>query len=250
MSRTRFKLSLLAGASIGAATLITATPSIAQTELVDDESVSDVVTVTATRREEGLQEVPVAVSVIGQDTIETLKPVNLQDFDGLAPNVHIGQAGATPNGSAIFIRGLGYQDVEKTQNPPVGVMVDGVVLGTNTGQIVDAFDVDQIEISRGPQGIFFGKNTTGGVINVQRSKPTREFGGRFSASVGSDDLYILKGIVNVPLGEKGGLKVGGTYRDFAGYLTNVFTGDDTGGEEYWAVTASLDYDVTEWFNAR
>lgn len=209
---------------------------------------NDEIFVVATRREEGLQEVPIAVSVLGADIIETLKPQSLQDFSGLAPNVHIGSAGATPGGGAIFIRGLGYQDVEKTQNPPVGVGIDGIFLGTSTGQLLDSFDVEQIEVSRGPQGIFFGKNTTGGVINVRRTKPTRETGGRIALGTGSHNLFSAKGIFNIPVTEKGGLKLGGTYNQNDGYLDNVFLNETVGGQEYLGLTAAFDYDLTDNIN--
>ncbi|MFX7167348.1 TonB-dependent receptor plug domain-containing protein, partial [Acinetobacter baumannii] len=76
----------------------------------------------------------------------------------------------------ISIRGLTYADIEKSQTPTVGVVVDGVTIGTNTGQLQDAFDVAQIEVLRGPQGTLFGANTIGGVINITRSKPTKEPG--------------------------------------------------------------------------
>ena len=242
----RTRTALYVGAAATALSISNSVPVYAQLagELADLEM--DTITVVATRREESLQEVPVAVSVLGDEAIETLKPRDLSGFSGLAPNVHIGQAGATPGGSAIFIRGLGYQDVEKTQNPPVGVMIDGIVLGTSTGQLIDAFDVEQIEVSRGPQGIFFGKNTTGGAINVRRTRPTREFGARTSLGYGSHNEVTAKGIFNAPLGQHGGLKIGATYNQNDGFLENVFTGEDTGGQEYWAITAAVDFDFTDW----
>ncbi|WP_269333953.1 TonB-dependent receptor plug domain-containing protein, partial [Pseudomonas sp. FW305-3-2-15-C-LB1] len=72
----------------------------------------------------------------------------------------------------LSIRGLTYADVEKSQTPTVGVVVDGVTIGTSTGQLQDAFDIEQIEVLRGPQGTLFGANTIGGVINIRRTKPT------------------------------------------------------------------------------
>ncbi|MEM8921555.1 MAG: TonB-dependent receptor plug domain-containing protein, partial [Pseudomonadota bacterium] len=224
-------------------------PAVAQES--DDDAALDLgtITVTTTRREESLQEVPVAVTAITEDVIEQLKPRNIADLTGLAPNTFIGQTTAVPGGGAIFIRGLGYADVEKSQNPSAGVIIDGVFLGTNTGQLVDAFDIQQIEVNRGPQGIFFGKNTTAGVVNITRSRPTRELGFRGSVAAGSDEEYILKGVANFGLGENGGLKIGGTYRETEGYLDNVFTGESNGALEYTGLTAALDYDLTPWLNA-
>lgn len=252
MTAKTVRISSLSALTISASTIALSSPSVAQeADIPEDELLrASTVTVTATRREESVQEVPIAVSVIGGDTIETIKPRDLQDLSGLAPNVVIGSTSATPGGGAIYIRGQGYQDIEKTQNPAVGVSVDGIFLGTNTGQLIDAFDVEQIEVSRGPQGIFFGKNTTGGVINVQRSKPTREYGFRGSAAYGSNNEAIFKGVGNVPVGDNGGLKIGATYRESDGYQENIFTGEDAGGFEYFGINAAIDYDLTEWLNAK
>ncbi|MEM6498440.1 MAG: TonB-dependent receptor, partial [Pseudomonadota bacterium] len=231
---------------------IGAMPALAQdadTQASGDRTL-DTVTVTTTRREESLQDVPIAITAITEDTIEQLAPRNISDLTGLAPNTFIGQTTAVPGGGAIFIRGLGYADVEKAQNPAAGVIIDGVFLGTNTGQLIDAFDIQQVDVNRGPQGIFFGKNTTAGVINVTRSAPTRETGFKGSLGFGSNDEVIVKGIANFGLGENGGIKIGGTYRESEGYLDNLFTGESNGGIEYTGLTASLDYDLTENLNAR
>ncbi len=194
----------------------------------------ETVTVTATRTAKDAQKVAVAVSALTAKQLEDQQPRTLQDLNGVAPNVFIGMNTAGPGASAIYIRGLGYADIEKTQNPAVGVSLDGVFFGTSTGQLLDTFDVSQIEIERGPQGIFFGKNTTGGVINVTRSAPTREWGVKASASYGSFDSTVLRAIVNAPLGENGGFKLGGTWRFNYGDDYNVFTGKHAGGDRYMA----------------
>src|SRR5512143_2976454 len=134
------------------------------------------VVVTARRVAEKLQDVPAAVTAVTARQIEELKPRTIQDLSGLAPNVQIGLVGAGAGASAIYIRGLGYSDIEKGQNPAVGLLIDDVVIGTNTAQLVDSFDIQQVEIGRGPQGIFYGKNTTAGAINVHRPRPTHAWG--------------------------------------------------------------------------
>ena len=249
--RIRGYSSSLAGLlTLGASAIAMSATTASAQDASASEDVRDVVIVTSTRREESIQEVPISVTAIGEQKIEIIKPRDLRDLTGLAPNTFIGETTAVPGGGAIFIRGQGYSEVEKTQNPAVGVNVDGLFLGTNTGQLVDAFDIEQVEIGRGPQGIFFGKNTTGGVVSVTRSKPTREFGLRTSASYGSNEEVILKGVGNIPLGERGGLKIGGVYRDTDGYTENVLTGETDDGYQYFGLNAALDYDVTDWFNAQ
>jgi iron complex outermembrane receptor protein len=210
----------------------------------------ETVTVTATRTAKDIQKVSVAVSAITAKQLEDQAPRTIQDLNGDVPNVFIGMNTAGPGASAIFIRGLGYADIEKTQNPAVGVSLDGVFFGTSTGQLLDTFDVSQVEVERGPQGIFFGKNTTGGVINVIRSAPTREWGFKGSASYGSFDSTVLRAIVNAPLGDNGGIKIGGTWRYNYGDDYNVFTGKHAGGDRYMAINGVVDYDLTDFYNVR
>ncbi len=108
------------------------------------------------------------------------------------PNVSVSQQTAGPSMGAIFIRGLGTADVEKTVAPQVGLVLDGIFQANNTGQLVDTFDVDQVEVNRGPQGVLYGKNTTGGTIVVRRTQPQfNELGLKVSAEMGdyNDELY-------------------------------------------------------------
>jgi iron complex outermembrane receptor protein len=210
----------------------------------------ETVTVTATRTAQDVEKVAVAVTAITAKQLEEQAPTTLQDLNGSIPNVFIGMNTAGPGASAIFIRGLGYADIEKTQTPSVGVVLDGVVFGTSTGQLLDTFDLNQVEVERGPQGIFFGQNTTAGVINATRTDPTREFGFKGSASYGSYGSTVLRGIFNAPLGEDGGIKLGGTWRYNYGDYYNVFDNTHAGGDRYMALNAVVDYDLTDWLNAK
>jgi iron complex outermembrane recepter protein len=243
---TRFLFNASAAAvalTAGMAGMGFASPALAQ----QASAGGDDIIVTVTRREESVQDVPVAVTAITSEQIENLAPTTLQDLSGVAPNLFIGMNTAGPGASAIFIRGLGYADIEKTQNPAAGVIIDNVFLGTSTGQLIDTFDLQQVDVTRGPAGIFFGKNTTAGVINVTRSLPTREFGVRASFASGTDDFTNVRAIVNFPLGENGGIKIGGTRRESSGYLGNVFLRSSDGGTEYTGINVALEYDFTPNF---
>ena len=156
--------------------------------------------VTSRREEEQIQDVPVAVSAFTQQDITRLAPYTLADMDGLMPNVSIQQQTAGPSMGAIYIRGIGSADVEKTTPPQVGIVVDGIFMATNTGQLIDMFDVDQMEVNRGPQGVLYGKNTTGGTIVVRRSQPQfNEFSAKASVEGGTYNEELYKGKVNIPL---------------------------------------------------
>lgn len=214
-----------------------------------EASGKDVIIVTATRQAADKQKVGVALTALTTEDLALLAPRSLLDIQGSAPNVFIGSGTAAPGQSAIFIRGQGYADVEKTQSPPVGVIQDGVFFGNNTGQLLDMFNICSVEVDRGPQGIFYGKNTTAGLINLTRCAPTRKFGASFELGYGSFNEFYGRGVLNAPLGDKGGIAFSGQYRRIDGILNNVFTGKRAGNSDYRAFNVKVNYDLTEWLNA-
>lgn len=209
----------------------------------------DIIIVTATRQAVDKQKVGVALTALTTEDLQLLAPRSLLDIQGSAPNVFIGSGTAAPAQSAIFIRGQGYADVEKTQSPPVGVIQDGVFFGNNTGQLLDMFNICSVEVDRGPQGIFYGKNTTAGLINLTRCAPTRELGVSLEAGYGSFNEFYGRGVVNAPLGDAGGIAISGQYRRTDGILNNVFTKDRAGNSDYRAFNIKLNYDLADWLNA-
>lgn len=208
--------------------------------------------VTSRREAESQQSVPVAVTAFSEEDLNRIQPNTLKDMDGLMPNVFIGKQTAGPQMGAIFIRGLGYQDVEKNVPPAVGVIIDEVVVGTNTGQLIDMFDIEQVEVNRGPQGVLYGKNTTGGTIVVRRIEPRLDaFGGAVSVQVGDYEDQQLKGRINVPLvQDQLALKLGAIQKEQEGYYDNNTLGGDEGGIDYAAYTAALLWEPTDAIRAK
>ncbi|HEX8446937.1 MAG TPA: TonB-dependent receptor, partial [Sphingomonas sp.] len=185
--------------------------------------------VTARRRNETIQTTPVAVTAIAPATLEATATVNIGQLQGAAPGVLITTQSTGASTANISIRGIAFADVEKSFDPAVGVNVDGVYIGTSTGQLLDFFDIESIEILRGPQGTLFGRNTIAGVINVRRTRPTGELGGKFEASYGSFDQIGLRGILNLPVVD--GLlaaKLFGFHNETEGYLKRAGTGERLG----------------------
>jgi iron complex outermembrane receptor protein len=156
------------------------------------------VVVTSRKREESIQDVPIAVTAITAD-LENSSIRNFRDLEGLAPNVQIRQSMGRTAGHAISIRGIGYSNDEKSFDPAVGVVVDGVAMTSTSGTLMDNFDIEKVEILRGPQGTLFGKNTIAGVISVTRTDPTGELGGKVSTTLGNDGRTDIKAIFNVPI---------------------------------------------------
>ena len=186
------------------------------------------VIVTARKRYEPLQETPVSVTVLSSEELLVSSVRSLRDVQTYAPNVNINKNGGGAGAASISIRGVSYQEVDKSLDPSVGVVMDGVYLGTNVGQLVSNFDIARIEVLRGPQGTLFGKNTTGGVINVVRSAPTGELGGELRLGVGSWDLRDFKGLVNFPIiKDKLAAKLYAIDTSDDGWLHNTTIDEDT-----------------------
>ena len=198
------------------------------------ETVLEEITVTARKRVENLQDVAMSVSALGQQEIEANYATDLRDLVYISPNTVLDDTNQGPGGvAAAYIRGIGVSEVEKNFDPAVGVVVDGVFRGTMTGSIVRAIDLVRLEVLRGPQGTLFGRNTIGGVINMERSKPTMNLGGKIRAGYGDYETSVLDGIVNFGNGDNFGVKLSGAYREQSeGYFTNVNDGRKDGQYEY------------------
>lgn len=177
--------------------------------------------VSARRRTETLQDTPIAITAINTAMLENKAAVNIGDLQGAAPGLLITQQNSGAQAANVSIRGLTYADIEKSQTPTVGVVVDGVTIGTNTGQLQDAFDIAQIEVLRGPQGTLFGANTIGGVINITRTKPTMEPGVKAEFTYGRWDTWAAKAILNYGNGETWGVKAWYFHNQTDGFYHNV-----------------------------
>ena len=197
--------------------------------------------VTARRRNETLQTTPVAITAINAAALENKASTNIGDLQGAAPNLLITQQNAGAQAANLSIRGLTYADIEKSQEPTVGVVVDGVFIGTNTGQLLDFFDIEQIEVLRGPQGTLFGRNTIGGVINIRRTKPTMRPGLKAEASYGRFGSWATRAVVNFGDGDTFGVKGFYFHSQSDGFYRNANTGKRAGGSnnENFGITALL-----------
>lgn len=213
-----------------------ASPAATETAPEDVEEIM----VYSRKRAEPLSEVPGAVTAFHQKYLERAEVRDLQDLEGLVPNVIIDRVPAASGGGAISIRGINFQDLEKSFEPSIGVILDGIYIGTNTTQLLNSFDFESVEILRGPQGTLFGRNTIGGIINVRRTRPTGRYGFKTSATVGSYGRRDYKAVVNFPIAE--GLvagKVSGYWLNYAGPFTNQVTSRHTPQQDYMSGTLDL-----------
>ena len=203
-----------------------AQPAYAQTAAAaaadDDTGAIREIVVTAQKRSESIQTVPVAVTAFDQTALESATIKDIRDIAGRTPSLVIDSVGAGPSAAAIAIRGISFEDIEKSFDPAVGVSVDGVAIGTNTGQLLDSFDMERLEVLRGPQGTLFGRNTIGGVISVTRSRPTVNAGLKAAFSYGSYDTTRGRFVVNSgKLGDFISLKAFGYWDKTGGFVQNL-----------------------------
>ncbi|ODP39068.1 TonB-dependent receptor [Sphingomonas turrisvirgatae] len=234
---------LYAGVALGS---LAAAPAFAQAVQVDDDTVigdsetGDIV-VTARRREERLLDVPVAVTAISANTLEKLQATDLSGIQGTVPNVNLVQGRGSTSNANIFIRGIGQPDALQTFDPAVGIYVDGVYMSRIQGALFGLFDVERVEVLRGPQGTLYGKNTVGGAVNVVTRKPdTVQFRAAGSATYGSYDQILLNGYVSAPLvTDKLALSLAGVYDKRDGVVIDPLTGRDYNDRNSWAARGIL-----------
>jgi iron complex outermembrane recepter protein len=224
-----------------AATCLCSFPVLAQdaAEAEADTGLAEI-TVTARKRVEDVQDVPVAVTGLSGEAIENRFVPDVRAIAKYIPNVQLGQvqfSGATLSAS---IRGLTFADIERSFEPAVATAIDGVFLASNTGALIDMFDVEAIEVLRGPQGTLFGRNTIGGIINVRRSRPTGELGAKLSATLGSYGRHDFKGVFNMPVIEDiMALKIGAFSINGDSFTRNFQSGKRDPGLKRFGLTATV-----------
>lgn len=213
------------------------------------------VTVSATKKKdvEDVQSVPVSVTAFNSDTLEALKVRDLESLSYSTPNVSLDDVGTTRGSANFAIRGLGVNSSIPSIDPAVGVFVDGVYLGVNSGVVLDLFDLDSVEVLRGPQGLLFGRNTTGGALLVNTGNPTSEFTAKARVAVegpidsgrGGPNRYVM-GTISGPLIEDSmNAKLGVYYNKDDGYFKNLATGANHGEAETWILRGALEWFVSD-----
>ncbi len=220
------RASLLASA---APLVLAATPAFASgdevaaqtTQIGDDPGRGDVIIVTARRRQETAQAVPLAISVIQGDSIEATGNFNVVKLQSLAPTLTVYTS--NPRNTAVNIRGLGvpFGLTSDGFEQGVGIYVDDVYNARVAAATFDFLDVEQVEVLRGPQGSLYGKNTTAGAINITTNQPTFVFEGRAELTVGNLDFVQAKAALSGPLSDKVAVRLAGAFTSRRGTIFNV-----------------------------
>ena len=202
--------------------------------------------VTAQRRAESIQDVPISIAAFTGDALEEANVVTVQDLGRVAPNF-TATKGVQSSFLRVNVRGIGAAS-NTTIEPSVAIFVDGIYV-PRAGAIVGALmDMERVEVLRGPQGTLFGRNASVGALSLRTAEPEFDFSGRATAEIGNGDRYKVDGYVNAPLSDNIAVRVAGMAQWFGGYWTNVLDGRQLGGTDDQAFRASLrgEFGNVEW----
>jgi iron complex outermembrane receptor protein len=227
------------GASLLA--LIVAGPALAQDQTPPPASSAatvEEIIVTATKREQTLQDVPISVSVTGPKTLERAQIRDLIDLQSVVPSLKVSQFNAASQTNFI-IRGFGNGNGNDGIESSVGVFIDGVYRSRSAAALDDLPEVERIEVLRGPQSTLFGKNVSAGAISIVTKQPQFDFGGKAEVTVGNYDARQLKGTVTGPLSDTVAVRLSGSLNKRDGYATNVTTGNDVNTRDRWSIRGDV-----------
>lgn len=237
---------LLSGVAMTAMLLSTA-PAMAQaTDSTSTATSSDEIIVTARFKNETLQDVPQAISAFGEEALTKIAARDITDLAPSTPNISIQPVATFSNSAAIFIRGLGAQGIESTEESPVGISIDGVFVTRPVATMLDTFDLDRIEVLRGPQGTSFGKNSLAGGIAAYTKNPGRDWGVQAEVTVGNYGRMDARAAVNMPIiRDVLAARVVLNKETYDGFFTNRLNGKKVGGQDRLTLRGTVVFTPTD-----
>lgn len=199
--------------------------------------------VTAQKFEDAAQDVPIALSSVSGMQLDRLGVQDLEGFAAFAPNVEIQEQ--SPNNPGFVIRGITSDSGASNIEPRVSIFQDGVSISKSRGSYVELFDIERVEVLKGPQGTLFGRGAQIGAVHILQNKAGREYSGALSVGYGNEDARTLEAMLNVPVIEDQlSVRFAGVYRARDGYIDNV-VGDDLNGKETYAGRLSVGWTPSE-----
>ena len=240
---------ILGGTALGSAVLaalLVATPAVAQEKTPVADNAPGEIVVTAAKRSENLQSVPISISAIGGDTLAKSRVSSVDSLVTKVANLQL--TSIVGDNTPIFaLRGVSMSDYSLNQSSPVATYYDEVYKGNFAFLGVAMYDLERVEVLRGPQGTLYGKNTTGGAVNIiSRDAKLGETSGYINAGYGNYNRVEANGAVNVPLGEKAALRVAATFADADGWFKNVVPGmPDLASTHEYAVRGTLKFQPSD-----
>ncbi len=243
--RLRVLSSNASGLAFAVATLLTPVAAMAQSDDAQAQASDNYdIVVTAQRRAERLSEVPVSVQAVSAETLSTAVVLDSRLLESVSPTISF-TGGFNSSATQLVIRGVSSVAFEGGVQPSVALVVDGVPLTRSSEFLFDFADIERIEVLNGPQGTLFGKNATGGVINVLTKQPTDEFEGMIEGVATTDEEFSLRGVLNLPLGDGLAARINAFHRDQAPLIKNIGSGPDAAGARATGVSARLKADLSD-----
>jgi iron complex outermembrane receptor protein len=228
--RTRIGIALLGGV---AGVCLFATEAVAQIETV---------VVTAEKRAENVQNIPIAVSAITGDSLDKRGTIGFKELQNSVPSLRFG-AGVTGGENVITMRGLGSQNTTPGGDSPVAYSVDGVYLQRTTAVDPEFYDIERIEVLRGPQGTLYGRNSVGGSVNVINRKPEEAASGSIDGLIGDYGQHTIRGYVTGPLADITSFRLTGVWSEHDPYSTNLSTSPtashNLNAQDFWSARAQF-----------
>ena len=207
------------------------------------------ITVTARRREETAQDVPIAISAFDEDELRNLQAQQIDGLQGAVPNLNIVQGRGQSSTTNVFIRGIGQPDALQTFDPGVGMYVDDVYYSRINGTLFTLFDVERVEVLRGPQGTLYGKNSTGGAIKLVSRTPDQERRGSVEVAIGDYGRFDARVYTNQPFSDTFAVSVAAAGINNDGYVTEPDTGQEYNEDDNQAMRLRMGWTPSESFSA-
>src|SRR5579859_4286269 len=195
------------------------------------------IVVTAQKRAQNVQDIPIAINALDSQTLKELGIKSSDEISEFMPNLQIGLPAGKGNQPLIAIRGVGLNDTNTNNAGPNGVYVDEVYMSSPASQTFQTFDLARVEVLKGPQGTLYGRNTTGGAINYISAKPTDELYATAHASYGSFNTYQVDGAISGPITEGVNARLAFVHNASDGYMENLRNGKTENGANDYACAA-------------
>ena len=211
----------------------------------EEEGGNNVIVVTAQKRSQNLQDVPISITAFDSEALESGRISGVEDLGTLTPGLYITPNPADNNGVRLNIRGIGTFDPQVGQDSRVAIYIDGVYSGKSQGLAFDSPDLERIEIVKGPQGTLYGRNAVAGAVNLISKRPSGDgWFGEVKATYGRFNEIGLKGAINIPVSEDGGIRVSGAYSKEDGWVKNAGPGTNFGGGERYSFRIAAGANLT------
>lgn len=251
LARTACTTSLIAIISLSAAPVYaqdaSAEAAAAQPVAAEEADTGDAIIVTAQKREEKLLDVPIAITAISAESLGNQKIEGGSELLRAVPNVNFSKSNFSMYNFSI--RGVGTKAISASSDPAVAVSFNNTPLIRNRLFESEFFDMARVEVLRGPQGTLYGRNATGGVVNIIPALPKHKFEAEIKGEVGSFETRRLSGMINIPLGDTLAFRASGAMTKRDGFDYNTFTQQRVNGRDLWSTRAILAWEPSDRFNA-